>query len=250
MPDATAMRCASGHSFDLAKEGYVNLLPAGRLKGRPAGDDDSMGRARRLVFDAGLYQPIIDRVAAVAAAQAPAFVLDAGCGEGSYLAAVTTAAGAEGWGIDVSKAAVKLAARRVRGHHFAVASSYALPFADEVFDVVINVFSPRDVAEMRRVLRPDGVAIVVTPGPDHLHELKATVYTDARRHRIDDDPAGVQHDEVVGFEVTLDDPQHRLALLRMTPFWWSATQQRRDDVVAGLTSVTVDMRLRVFANPV
>lgn len=244
----SAFRCGTGHSFDRAKEGYVNLLPGGRLKGRPAGDNDSMVRARRQLFDAGLYQPIVDRVAAVAAETAPLFVLDAGCGEGSYLAAATALAGAEGWGIDVSKAAVKLAARRNPDHHYAVSSTYSLPFADGLFDVAINVFAPRDFAEMRRVLSTSGVAIVVTPGPDHLRELKATVYDDARRHmpQVDAEDAPVR-EEAVSFDLALATPQHRLALLQMTPFWWSASEQRRDEVAASLTSVTVDMRLSVHS---
>ncbi len=246
---AGASRCESGHSFDRAKEGYVNLLPAGRIRGRASGDDGAMVRARREVFDAGLYQPIIDRVATAAAEAAPSFLLDAGCGEGTYLAAATSAAGVQGWGVDISKPAVRLAARRNPEHHYAVASSYQLPFADGSFDVVLNVFSPRDFTEMRRVLRLSGVAIVVTPGPDHLHELKAAVYDDARRHGSDhnghDRP---QREEEVGFEVSLADPLLRSALLQMTPFWWSATPRRRQDVAANLFSVTVDMRLGIYSN--
>jgi len=110
------IRCPNGHSFDRAREGYVNLLPAGRVKGRPSGDDDMMVRARRSVFDAGLYDPVINGVAdAVVSALAgipAADVLDIGCGEGSYGHAIAARSDAQVWGIDISKAAVKLAARR------------------------------------------------------------------------------------------------------------------------------------------
>jgi len=243
----STLRCANGHSFDRAREGYVNLLPAGRLKGGPSGDDDAMVRARRTVFDAGLYAPIIDGVAAVAAAYSPSSVLDAGCGEGSYLAAITDACGAAGWGIDVSKPAVKLAARRHRTHRYAVASSYVLPFADASFDAIVNVFSPRDFAEMTRVLAPGGVAVVVTPGPRHLTELKSTVYDSARAH---DGGIERQNDiatrHTVSFLIPLPDPGLRRALLHMTPFWWSASSERRDEIASTLESVTVDMRLAVY----
>lgn len=248
--DPATLRCRNGHAFDLAREGYVNLLPSGRLKGAAAGDDEAMVRARRMVFDAGLYAPIIGQVAAAAARYASTAVLDAGCGEGAYLAAVTAASGADGWGIDISKPAIKLAARRHRSHHYAVASSFVLPFADCSFDAVVNVFSPRDFGEMTRVLRPDGVAIVVTPGVCHLAELKSTVYEQAREHHDEiEHPEAVIDRRDVTFEIALVDAELRLALLQMTPFWWSASPERRGEVAASLTLVTVDMRLTVYRPP-
>lgn len=240
-------QCANGHSFDVAKQGYVNLMPGGRLKGRPAGDSEAMVAARSNVFDHGLYQPIIDRVAAVVGQFSPEFVLDSGCGEGTYLANVTRTTGAGGWGIDISKAAVKSAARRHRDHQYAVASSYALPFADASFDVVINVFAPRSFIEMRRVLRPTGVAIVVTPGPEHLHELKSAVYEETRSHEPDVEPSAVPaHEELVKFGVDLAEADHRLALLQMTPFWWSTSDADKQRVVASLTVATAEMRLSIY----
>ena len=260
--------CDRGHHFDRAKEGYVNLLPGGRLKGRPAGDDDAMVRARRTVFDAGLYRPIIDAVADTARERTvgtptPA-ILDCGCGEGAYLARASAVAGGSGWGVDISKAAVRTAARRHRDLHLAVASSYALPFDDGLFDVAISVFSPRPYAEMVRVLSDGGSAIVVRPGPDHLAELKALIYADPRQHRdpqVADDPDDADNDDaegwpskpsavrVVGYTLDLGDAALRLALLEMTPFWWSATAAHRAAVAERARSVTVDMRLAVFRSP-
>ncbi|MCU1368352.1 MAG: Methyltransferase type 11, partial [Ilumatobacteraceae bacterium] len=248
--------CANGHHFDRAREGYVNLLPGGRLKGRSSGDDEAMVRSRRAVFDAGLYDPIIDAVAETAAPlfddAGPRAVVDCGCGEGSYLARLCDLAGADGWGIDVSKPAVRAAARRHRFQHHAVASSYSLPFDDRSFDVAVSVFSPRPHAEMFRVLRPDGAAIVVRPGPDHLAELKAIIYTDPRRHR---DSAELDDDEgwpnpvstrAVQFELDLAEPELRTALLEMTPFWWSAGEVQRTLVAEQAVRVTADMRIAVF----
>ena len=245
-------QCAAGHRFDRAREGYVNLLPGGRLKGRPAGDDESMVRARRTVFDAGLYHPIIDAVAAAVAAVQPACILDAGCGEGSYLARATEVTGANGWGIDISKSAVRRAARRHPAHHYAVASSYALPFADGTFAALINVFSPRDFSEMTRVLEPGGIAVVVTPGPHHLAQLKAIIYDDPRQHtdradvRTGLDEPNPERVESVGFTLQLDDPVLRLSLLEMTPFWWSTVPERRETIAATPLTVDVDVRLSVY----
>ncbi|MEI7618256.1 MAG: methyltransferase domain-containing protein [Actinomycetota bacterium] len=249
--------CVSAHHFDRAKEGYVNLLPGGRLKSRPAGDDDAMVRARRRVFDAGMYNPVIDAVAALVAHSPAANVVDAGCGEGSYLAAATTLSGAAGWGIDISKPAVRLASRRHRNHRYAIASSYALPFADNSFEALINVFSPRDFGEMLRVLKAGGIAVVATPGPQHLAQLKALIYDDPRQHLNRFDPeANASADEPlpeevtsVQFELRLDDLDLRLSLLEMTPFWWSTTTERREVIAATSLVVDVDIQLCVYRKP-
>lgn len=257
----TELACPNGHRFDRAREGYVNLLPGGRLKGRSSGDDEAMVRARRRVFDAGLYDPVIDAVAGTvrdlvatsAATSATTSILDCGCGEGAYLARAAAWSGAQGWGIDISKAAVRSAARRHRDLRLAVASSYALPFDDATFDVAMSVFSPRPVAEMMRVLAPGGHAVVVRPGPGHLGELKALIYDAPRPHRDpttddgEDWPGPATSALTVGFDIDLQDSSLRLALLEMTPFWWSTDDARRTTIAERALSVTADMRITVFA---
>lgn len=251
LPDGSTLRCASGHAFDRAREGYVNLLVGGRLPGGPSGDDEAMVRARRAVFDAGLYAPIFESVAAQVAAVDPQHVLDMGCGEGSYLARAVAVSGATGWGVDVSKSAIRLAARRYALQHFAVASSYRLPFDDDTFDAIIDVFSPRPIAEMARVLRPGGVAVVVGPAADHLAQLKALVYERPRPHHNDEDTAPfiVMDSERVRFTLDLAQPTLRRHMLEMTPYWWSADDATRTKVVAELKVVDVDVIVGVLQSP-
>jgi 23S rRNA (guanine745-N1)-methyltransferase len=214
-----------------------------------------MVRARRLVFDAGLYRPIIDAVATTVSLSAPASIVDAGCGEGSYLAQATAVSGAGGWGFDISKPAVRLASRRHTTHHYAIASSYAMPFSDDSFDAIINVFSPRDFGEMERVLVAGGVAVVVTPGPRHLAALKAMIYDDPREHldragatdhAADTDEPSPDNIEAVSFELQLNDSTLRLALLEMTPFWWSTVPERRAAIAATDFTVEVDVRISTY----
>ena len=240
--------CANRHAFDRAREGYVNLLLGGRLKGRSSGDHDTMVIARRTVFDAGLYDPIIAAVTASVTFEQPLFILDVGCGEGAYLADSCGQIEAMGWGIDISKSAARRAAQRYRHLRFAIASSYQLPFANDMFDVLINVFSPRDFVEMFRVLRPGGAAVVVTPGPHHLHQLKAALYDSPRLH--EPEPVGSdlvpEYVQNVRFDLVLDDPELRTSLLQMTPYWWSSTPIRRAAIAAAAISLDVDMVLSVY----
>ncbi len=229
----------------------MNLLIGGRLPGGASGDDEAMVAARREVFDAGLYSRVIDAVADRVATADVAAVLDAGCGEGSYLAAIAAVGGCSAYGIDISKPAIRLAARRHRTHRYAVASSYRLPFADASFGAVVSVFSPRPFDEMLRVLEPGGMAVVVTPGAAHLAQLKAVLYAAPRAHREPedlDDSRGLllETTERVSFTIDLADARMRLRLLEMTPYWWSANPARREVIASTLTTVDVDVIVTTY----
>ena len=241
--DATGASCGAAHRFDRSADGYLHLLPGGRKRGAAEpGDSAQMIRARRAIFDAGYYRPIMDAVAAVV--DGCERVLDAGCGEGSYLGAVSAATR---FGIDVSKPGVRLAGRRYRDIEFAVASSYRLPFDDTMFDAVISVFAPRPFNEFDRVLRPGGVVVTVSPGPDHLAGLRQHLYRDAQPHEPSSDLASVDtramiHTQRVQFDLSLPADDARL-LLQMTPYWWSATPDQQANV--GALTTTADMFIEV-----
>jgi len=165
----SALVCATGHSFDLARQGYVNLL-TGRAPARA--DTTDMVRARAEFLAAGHFDPI----AAGVAGQVPpsaSFVVDVGAGTGFYLCAVLDRLGTgHGLALDVSGPAVRRAARAHPRAAAAVGDAWrGLPLRDACADVVMNVFAPRNGAEFHRVLRPDGVLLVLTPDPDHLAEL-------------------------------------------------------------------------------
>ncbi|MEV0610514.1 putative RNA methyltransferase [Polymorphospora rubra] len=174
---ARALRCPRGHSFDLARQGYVNLT-AGRVT--HTGDTAEMVAARDAFLSAGHYDFVSRALAdasagavAAAAAGGSPLVVDAGAGTGRHLAAVLDAApDAVGLALDVSKPAVRRAARAHPRAAAALADSWGtLPIADGAAAVLLNVFAPRNGAEFRRVLRPDGTLLVVTPADDHLAEL-------------------------------------------------------------------------------
>nr|WP_243745176.1 methyltransferase domain-containing protein [Streptomyces hainanensis] len=170
-PADRALRCPAGHSFDVARQGYVSLLAGG---GAPTGADSAeMVRARVDFLAAGHYAPI---AAAVTDAVPPSAetVVDAGTGTGYYLGALLDARpAAVGLGLDASKHALRHAARAHARMAAAACDVWgSLPVADASADAVLNVFAPRNGAEFRRVLRPGGALVVVTPTERHLAELR------------------------------------------------------------------------------
>ncbi|MFG3578511.1 putative RNA methyltransferase [Micromonospora chersina] len=171
---ARALRCPRRHSFDIARQGYVNLL-AGRAP--HTGDSAEMVAARADFLAAGHYDPVAAALAAkareIVSGEAYPLVVDAGAGTGWYLAAVLAALpDAVGLALDVAKPALRRAARAHPRAAAALADTWQrLPLADRSTGVLLNVFAPRNGAEFHRVLDPAGALLVVTPAGDHLAEL-------------------------------------------------------------------------------
>ncbi len=193
-----AARCEAGHSFDVARQGYLNLLPGDARTG--SADTAAMVRARTTFLSAGHYAPVADAVAGAAAAGAVAdrptvadavadaadspepvgggpTIADLGAGTGYYLAAVLERLpGSRGVALDISKHALRVAARAHPRIAAVGCDAWAgLPLGDAVADVAVNVFAPRDPAELARVVAPGGTLVVATPNPGHLGELVASV---------------------------------------------------------------------------
>ncbi|GAA2102501.1 methyltransferase domain-containing protein [Streptomyces albiaxialis] len=175
-PADGALRCARGHSFDVARQGHVTLLPGGTRA--PRADTAPMVRARAAFLDSGRYAPLTDalteRAAALPVPLSRDVVLDAGTGTGHHLARILDALpGAVGLGMDASPYALRRAAR---AHPRLGAVGWdvwrPLPVRTGSVGLLVNVFAPRNAPEFRRVLRPDGALLVVTPTGRHLAELR------------------------------------------------------------------------------
>lgn len=186
------LKCASGHSFDIASSGYCNLLTGSR-PGEKTGDSKEMVLARRTFLDSGAYQPLRDAVCSRAQELAPqdcARVLDAGCGEGYYTRAVAQTLADSGRrltmiGADISKSATQYAAKRDKLTDYITASTYHMPIADHSADLILSLFAPAPAQELARMLAEGGMVLQVVPGAEHLWELKQAVYDTPYRNRED-----------------------------------------------------------------
>lgn len=167
-----ALRCPAGHSFDLARQGYVDLT-AGRLT--HAGDTAEMLAARQALLEAGHFRVLTEALEAAVGDRVPGLVVDAGAGTGHHLAALLDARTHDvGLAVDVSKPALRRAARAHPRLGAVRADVWrGLPVADGAATIVLNVFAPRSGAEFHRILRPDGTLVVATPAAEHLRELVA-----------------------------------------------------------------------------
>ncbi len=216
--------CANGHHYDRAREGYVNLLRPGKIRKLVSGDDREMVADRRSFLDCGHYRVLAEGLAGLIGELAPATLLDVGCGEGTFTR-VMTASGRASMAVDLSRPAVRLAARRCPDALCAVASVHDLPVLDHSADAVVSVMSPTHQAEFLRVLSPDGRVLVVTPGASHLDALRATLYTDYRPHDEEvplSDVLMTERTERFVDHIVLRSREEIRQVWGMTPYRWNA----------------------------
>lgn len=255
----SAWTCASGHSFDIASQGYTHLLPVQNKRSRDPGDSKEMIAARRRFLAAGFYQPIAvavsQAVLADVSADASISCLDAGCGEGYYLGQLAAAVGDQQTlallGLDISKWAVLSAAKQDKRVNWVVGSNANLPVLSGTLDRVLCMFGFPVYAEFARVLKPGGLLVQVDAGPDHLRELREIIYPSLKPER----PAEMQTPEgfsrlpaeTVRFSINLTSTEQIADLLTMTPHFYRASAEGRAQAAA-LTALTlsVDVRLTGF----
>lgn len=171
--DSQRVICARGHSFDTARSGYLNLLQPQDRRSRQPGDTAAALAARRRLHDRGVTAPLLDGIGAILSAGQEDVVLDAGCGEGFYLGNLAARSGCEAHGIDISTAAVNLAARRYPACQWIVANADRfVPYVDGAFSMILSITARMNAPEFRRVLRPGGRLLVAVPAPEDLVELR------------------------------------------------------------------------------
>lgn len=222
-------RCQNKHSFDRAKEGYINLLPVQFKQSKQPGDNKAMVNARRAFLEKGYYQPLVDKLASLLKKynDIQGNILDAGCGEGYYTHQLTTG-DSNVYGVDIAKEAIKKAAKKYKSNHFCVATLSHLPFAENMFNAIVSIYAPILENEFTRVLAQQGILITVTPGKNHLLSLKEKIYFKAQQHDENKSPIEhlqLLHQEQLSYDMELSSGGDVLDLLSMTPFAFKASEQ-------------------------
>lgn len=252
------LKCPQAHAFDVAREGYVNLLLAHRRKPKSLGDAREMLQARRRFLDRGFYAPLsaaINESVRAHLAAAPDLahksslcVAEIGCGEGYYLGRLkrhlddTLAlerSSACYFGLDVSKEAARLAARRYEGMCFFVADvKQRILLSDNSMHALLNVFAPRNAAEFERVVIEGGLLLTVIPGPDHLAGVRSElallgIEAEKRRKVIEQFAGGFElmAEHAVGYEMHLGGEALR-DLVQMTPSYRHISEETVEKLAA------------------
>ncbi|MBQ4574538.1 MAG: methyltransferase domain-containing protein [Clostridia bacterium] len=241
--------CGSGHSFDMASEGYVNLLRPGEARAKIPGDNKKMVAARRSFFEGGYYEVLRDRLIKLAAAELPEgaqLTVDVGCGEGYYTGALADALAQKGCrtvGFDASKFAVKAAAKRYKNVSFAAALCGAMPFAEASADLITNVFAPLDLNELMRIAKDGAPFIYAVPTPRHLFELKEVLYEKPylnKRENSEYDGFDFIRREECSTVIRLRSGEDISNLFAMTPYYWRTPREAAERLYK-LNELTVEI---------
>ena len=211
--------CPNRHSFDIARQGYVNLLPVQQKRSLQPGDTKEQVQSRRAFLDGGFYAPIAEALCNLAKGYTGP-ILDIGCGEGYYSSRLQEKMGTELIGLDISKEAVRFAAARYKSAQWLCASAARLPVSDNSVGLVTSLFALTIPEEFRRVLRPDGAYIQVLAAEDHLMGLKSIIYPELKHKEKDSVPEipgfRLVESRALRFDFTVEGQQVQ-NLLSMTP---------------------------------
>jgi 23S rRNA (guanine745-N1)-methyltransferase len=233
--------CENNHHFDIAKEGYLNLLPVNAKNSKNPGDNKDMMMARRAFLNSGGYLLLAEELSLLvnkllAPIKAPT-LLDLGCGEGYYtdFLACNLPESAIINALDISKVAIRYAAKRYKKINFCVASAYDVPLLSASLDALIRIYAPSLESELQRLIKVNGYLITVTPAPRHLYELRTKIYEQVNEHISENDaPAGfIKINQMnVNYPLQISTPQILKDLIQMTPFAWKFTPQKMLDLLA------------------
>lgn len=253
-------KCENNHSFDIAKQGYLNLLPVNQKKSKQPGDNEMMIAARRNFLELGFYDPLIANIKNLITDKLSfetknIVAFDAGCGEGYYSEkALNNLPGLETeiLGTDISKYAIKNAAKKYINNFYFVSSVYNLPIAKASTDLILSVFSPIMVEEFKRILSKQGYVVIVSPASDHLREIAELIYDVFRPHTtniVEKMTSFFERDSTkrTTFKIDIKSAKDLLFLLKMTPYYWSTGLDRLENITnKNELSVTCDFNIDIF----
>ena len=252
-------RCKNNHCFDMAKQGYTNLLLSNQKHSKMPGDDKDMVMSRRGFLEKGYYKAISDGVNKIVketACKKELEILDIGCGEGYYTKRLKNSLEESGIkshivGIDISKEAVLAAAKSDKSIEWIVASATNLPISDDSLDYIICMFAKIIPEEKLRTLKKGGYLIVVSTGENHLIELKEVVYDKVRTDFYSPvkDLEIFKHCKTVNCidKVHINTNEDLRNLFDMTPYRWRSPKEGIDRLFAlNSLDITIDVNIDIF----
>jgi len=257
--DERSLTCEHGHTYDLAKTGYVNLLPVQNKRSKDPGDSKEMVAARQAFLNQQHYFPIVEAILSSwpkGNVVNGVRILDAGCGEGYYLYEIGKALQVqdievERTGLDISKWAITAASKRDKSVSWLVGSNASLPVPSERFDAILCLFGFPVFSEFSRVLSQAGLLLLVESGPDHLIELREILYPSIHDYKptFSEGVEGFQLvlEQAETYVFTLNSQVQIQQLLSMTPHIHKASYDGRE-AVKQLESInlTADIKLRWY----
>lgn len=220
--------CENSHSFDMAKEGYVNLLTGRHKAGELIGDNRDMARARRTFLEKGYYDFLADALCDYV--KPGDKLLDISCGEGYYTDYMRRKTRADVFGFDISKEMIRLAAKKYKEVEFFVANIAKIPVKSESVDVAVQICAPFSEKEFARILKKDGILLSVVPGKRHLWGLKELLYENP--YENNEDKAEYEYLKKVDCvtvkdTVTLSGQEEIMSLFAMTPYYYKTGERDR-----------------------
>lgn len=228
--------CHNRHSYDVSKDGYINLHVVQHKNSHTAGDTATSVQARRRFLAGGFYQPLRDKIAQIIAPLAPTTLLDIGCGEGYYTS--TLAQFGKVIGLDIAKTAIITASKTYKntdiGKHitWVVGTGAVLPVADNSVDICTSLFSPLPKKELSRVLRSGGYLLIATPAPMHLHAMRERLFDVVNPHNPAKFIDGLSPEFALVSQWQIDTPMNLDSqslgdLIDMTPYTYKAKLEKK-----------------------
>ncbi len=253
--------CPNGHSFDIARQGYVNLLPVQYKRSKHPGDNKEMVVARTHFLDAGIYRclakKITETVDSLITDNNTFCFLDAGCGEGYYfnylyqfLSAIDKSTKLSFIGLDISKEAILQASKRNKNITWVVGTNRQPPLAEASIDLILCVFGFVSFDGFAKILKPNGKVVLVDPGNEHLKELRELIYEKVNRTEltdIDTEQFSIVDSQSCKFKTGNIDNENIKNLLNMTPHLFRASKEGKL-AASKLTELdlTVDVVIRTL----
>jgi len=246
--EANSFKCANEHTFDLSKDGYLNLLLVNQKSSNMPGDSLEMVNSRRTFLEKGFYSNLSTELSnilsgyLITSKNNDFSILDIGCGEGYYLGNICNTLKDKNisvnyYGLDISKFAISLASKKYKEIFFMVSNiNYTLPFINNSFDYILNIFAPHNPSEFNRILSPNGKLIIVVPGINHLTQLRQALgydisYVEKQEDIINSfkDYFKVINTTEVKNTINIDKESAK-SLVKMTPIFWKIDQTKLDAI--------------------